>query len=489
MIFNSVTFLIFFTGVSLLYWLLPSKPRYWLLFLSSILFYAFWRWEYLSVLLISAGVDYFVALRLERVPAEQKSLRKRLLAISLTVNLGLLFYFKYLLFFTDNLNAIFQALGAASNFPHWNIILPFGISFYTFETISYTMDVYRGHIKAEKNFLSYGLFIAFFPKLVAGPIQRAAELIGQLKLRPGFRLEFVSEGLRRIIQGLFLKVVFADNIAPLVDEGFAMDARTLGGIDVATLAFLFGFQIYFDFSAYSHIALGAARVLGIDIPENFNYPYIARSMKEFWKRWHISLSSWIRDYLYLPLTGTKVMVSTGRGGIGQSLGEEPSRSRKNLALFATWAIMGFWHGANWTFILWGLYHAFFIFLERQLTPLRERIPVLASTWVTWPITLVIAMLSWIPFRATDLTDTFTMFGKLLNPGSLLVMNMRENTYLVTMIILLCFLISWFATTWVRPRISSKPLLLATVDLALYTVMILGVFIFLRPINQFIYFQF
>jgi D-alanyl-lipoteichoic acid acyltransferase DltB (MBOAT superfamily) len=268
-----------------------------------------------------------------------------------------------------------------------------------------------------------------------------------------------------------------------------MDPESLGGIDVATLAFLFGFQIYFDFSAYSHIALGAARVLGIDIPENFNYPYIARSMKEFWKRWHISLSSWIRDYLYLPLTGTKVMVSTGKGGIGQSLGEEPSQSRKNLALFATWAIMGFWHGANWTFILWGLYHAFFIFLERQLAPVRRSLPVLGTTGVTWPLTLVIAMLSWIPFRARDLTDTFTMFGKLLSPDSLLVMNMRENTYLVTMIMLLAFLVCWFASTWVRPRLVSKPILHATVELVLYTVMILLVFVFLRPINQFIYFQF
>ena len=340
MIFNSVTFLLFFVSVTLLYWALPSKPRYWLLFLSSLVFYAFWRWEYLSVLLLSAVTDYFVARALQDTPDSQKKRRKRLLAVSLTVNLGLLFYFKYLLFFTNNFNELFEYLGAVTRIPYWDIILPFGISFYTFETISYTMDVYRGHIKAEKQFLTYGLFVAFFPKLVAGPIQRAAELIEQLKQRPAFRLEFIAEGAKRIIYGLFLKVVFADNLAPLVDEGFAINAHDLSGIDVITLGFLFGFQIYFDFAAYSHIALGAAKVLGITIPENFNFPYIATSMKDFWRRWHISLSSWIRDYLYLPLTGTKVMVSTGSGGIGQSLDDQPSAKRKNFALFATWGIMG-----------------------------------------------------------------------------------------------------------------------------------------------------
>jgi len=489
MIFNSVTFLLFFTAVTLLYWGLPTKPRYWLLFIASLVFYAFWRWEYLSVLLLSAVTDYFVARGLESTPVENQKKRKQLLAVSLTVNLGLLFYFKYLLFFTDNLNALFESLGAATRLPYWDIILPFGISFYTFETISYTMDVYRGHIKAEKQFITYGLFVAFFPKLVAGPIQRAAELVEQLKKRPKFQFEFVAHGIRRMLYGLFLKVVFADNISGFVDEGFAMDPNALAGLDVITLGFLFGFQIYFDFAAYSHIALGAARVLGIDIPENFNFPYIATSMKEFWKRWHISLSSWIRDYLYLPLTGTKVLVSTGTGGIGQSLNDQPSAKRKNFALFATWAIMGFWHGSNWTFILWGVYHAVFIFLERKLQPLRERIPFLSSAWICWPLTLGIAMVSWIPFRAQSLSDTFTMFGKILNPSALLGMNLRENTYLVAGLMLLLFVATWFASVRIKPWLDARPALGRPVYWLQYTVMILLVFVFLRPINQFIYFQF
>jgi len=192
--------------------------------------------------------------------------------VSLTVNLGLLFYFKYLLFFTSNFNALFEQLGTLTRLPYWDIILPFGISFYTFETISYTMDVYRGHIKAEKKFITYGLFVAFFPKLVAGPIQRAAELVEQLKQRPNFKIHFVVEGVKRMIYGLFLKVIFADNISPLVDEGFAMNPDSLAGLDVITLSFLFGFQIYFDFAAYSHIALGAAKVLGFQFPKISTFP-------------------------------------------------------------------------------------------------------------------------------------------------------------------------------------------------------------------------
>ena len=245
MIFNSVTFLVFFTFVASLYWALGRKPRYWFLFLASLVFYGFWKWEYLSVILLSAVTDFVVARKLDDLPDEKGKERKRWLAVSLVINLGLLMYFKYLLFFTENLNGLFEMLGTATRLPYWDILLPFGISFYTFETISYTIDVYRRHLKAEREFIHYGLFVAFFPKLVAGPIQRAAELIDQLKERPAFDIGFLTQGINRILQGLFLKVVLADNLAPVVDEAFAMDPSLLSGIDVITLAFLFGFQIYF----------------------------------------------------------------------------------------------------------------------------------------------------------------------------------------------------------------------------------------------------
>ena len=288
---------------------------------------------------------------------------------------------------------------------------------------------------------------------------------------------------------MFLKVVLADNLAPVVDEAYAMNPEILSGIDVITLGFLFGFQIYFDFAAYSHIALGAAKVLGISIPENFNFPYIATSMKDFWKRWHISLSSWIRDYLYLPLTGTKVLVSTGKGGIGQSLDNQPSAKRKNFALFATWAIMGFWHGSNWTFILWGLYHAVFIFIERKLAPLRQRVHFLTRPIVTWPLTLGIAMISWIPFRAQSLSDALVMYSKILNPGEFLGMNLRENSYLVAALMLIVFIATWASQRFVKPLIKQHKFLEAPVLITQYTIAILFIFVFLRPINQFIYFQF
>ncbi|MDC1336396.1 MBOAT family protein, partial [Flavobacteriaceae bacterium] len=300
----------------------------------------------------------------------------------------------------ENSNLLFEFLNFDFNFTLFYIILPFGISFYTFETISYTVDVYRGILKPEKKFLDYLLFVTFFPKLVAGPIQRANELIPQFKKWETFNLDSITYGIKRILYGLFLKVVFADNISPLVDEMYLINFEFASAVDVFTMSFLFGFQIYFDFSAYSHIALGTAKLFGINIPENFNFPYIAVSLKDFWKRWHISLSAWIRDYLYLPLSGVKVLNSSGENGIGKSLSDR-SKSKSNSALFLTWAIMGIWHGANWTFLFWGLFHAFFIYLERIFKPLRDQFKFLNFKIVNWGFTLVISMLSWIPFRANS----------------------------------------------------------------------------------------
>jgi D-alanyl-lipoteichoic acid acyltransferase DltB (MBOAT superfamily) len=488
MIFNSVTFLVFLALVIVLYWTLPGKIKMWMLLIASCIFYGFWRWEYLGVMFISALTDYFTALEIGKTPVENKRKRKALLAITLIVNLGLLCYFKYLYFLTDNTNTLLATLGIHYQFPLLNILLPFGISFYTFETISYTVDVYRGLIKPEKSFLNYGLFVTFFPKLVAGPIQRASELLVQLKNRPAFQADFISEGMKRILYGLFLKVVLADNISPLVDECFAIAPANLMALDVWMMAFLFGFQIYFDFSAYSHIAVGAAKMMGIVIPENFNYPYIAASFKDFWKRWHISLSSWIRDYLYLPLSGVKVVKTTGAGGIGEGL-EQTKQSNKNRALFLTWAIMGLWHGANWTFVFWGLYHSCIIWIERVLKPLRDKLPWLNAKWIGWCITLPLAMLSWIPFRATNLRDTFTMFSKLWVPSGYIHYTVRENNYLITALMMLLFLISYLTSQFIEPKLRDRPLLYFAINCLKFAVIIGFVFTFLRPISQFIYFQF
>jgi len=488
MIFNSVTFILFLFVVVSLYWILPRNVKMWMLLLASCVFYGFWRWEYLGVMFISALTDYFTAIAIGDTPVENRRKRTWLLAITLTVNLGLLCYFKYLFFITENVNSVFSFLSADFRFPVFELVLPFGISFYTFETISYTVDVYRGLVKPERSFLNYCLFVTFFPKLVAGPIQRASELLPQLKERPYFKPDFLWEGLRRVLYGLFLKVVLADNISALVDDGFTVDPGTLSAIDVWMLAFMFGFQIYFDFSAYSHIAVGTAKMMGITIPENFNYPYIASSFKDFWKRWHISLSSWIRDYLYLPLCGIKVAKTTGVGGIGEGL-EETNKNSRNRGLFLTWAIMGLWHGANWTFVFWGIYHATMIFIERALKPFRQKVPAFNNAIIGWMITIPLVMLSWIPFRAKNLHDTFVMLGKVFSPTKYTFYTMRENNYIVTALLMAVFIGTYLVDRYIRERVESIPVAGFVVNCVKFTIIIIFVFTFLRPISQFIYFQF
>jgi D-alanyl-lipoteichoic acid acyltransferase DltB (MBOAT superfamily) len=454
-------------------------------------FYGFWRWEFLSIVLISTVLDYLVSLALGKTPDEEKLKRKGLLLISLITNLGLLVYFKYMFFIVDNLNSILSYASGAE-LSTTEIVLPLGISFYTFQTISYTIDVYRRHIKPEKDFMLYGCYVTFFPQLVAGPILRASEVMDQLSARPRFKLEFISEGLKRILKGLFLKVVLADNIAALVDVGFGLEVNTLGAMDVWTLAFLFGFQIYFDFAGYSHIAIGCAKLMGISFPENFNYPYAARSFKAFWKRWHISLSSWIRDYLYLPLASAKVVDKSlkSQGGIGtEHLSNKISKGKQNYALFMTWAIMGLWHGANWTFVLWGLFHAVLIFIERMLSPVRERSKVLSSSLVGWGFTIPIAMLGWIPFRASNVADSLSMFAKVLTPSSYAQMALRENSYLVAFILFAAVTMSYVYKAYLEEKINERPALRYTFNTVQFAVMFVLVFTFFRPISQFIYFQF
>ena len=488
MVFNSVTFLIFLFIVVTAYWFLKPAVKMWMLLIASCVFYGFWRWEFLSVMFISALTDYFTAIEIGKTPLENKKKRRFLLGVTLLVNLGLFFYFKYLYFLTENINLSMDWLNIDYQLPLYKIILPFGISFYTFETISYTVDVYRGLIKPEKKFIHYALFVTFFPKLVAGPIQRASELIEQLKNKPNFNWGFIIYGFERILLGLFLKVVLADNVAPFVDEGFALPTNSLSAIDVWTLGFLFGFQIYFDFSAYSHIALGAAQMMGIKIPENFNYPYIASSFKDFWKRWHISLSSWIRDYLYLPLSGIKVAKTTGEGGIGEGL-ETTQKENRTRALFLTWAIMGFWHGANWTFVLWGIMHASLIFIERKLKPVRTKIKWLGLPLIGWGITTLLVMLSWIPFRAENLEVTFGMFSKIITPSEYLKIGMRENTYIVTFVVTILFLVTYYLQEYLAEFWKKTPKLSFGIGVLKLSIVILLVFTFLRPISQFIYFQF
>jgi D-alanyl-lipoteichoic acid acyltransferase DltB (MBOAT superfamily) len=484
MIFNSVTYLVFLVVVVGLYWALPKRPRLWMIFLSSVVFYGFWRWQYVFLMLFSAGTDYFIALQMEKT--EDNRSRRLLLLASLVVNLGLLVYFKYLLFFAANAVSLLNFIGVDTAPPEWSIILPLGISFYTFQTISYSVDVYRRFRKPEKDFVLYGCFVTFFPQLVAGPILRAGDLVEQLANRPCFRADDIAKGLRRLLFGLFLKVVLADNVASVVDDGYAQNIELLHALDVWTLAFLFGFQIYFDFSGYSHIAIGSALLMGIHLPENFNFPYLSVSPREFWKRWHISLSSWIRDYLYLPLCGVKVVERSRTGAFAGEL--SVSETRKSVALFLTWGIMGLWHGAAWTFVLWGLIHATLIYLHRKITVLWPGNSIWRSG-IGWCMTLPLAMLAWVSFRARGLDQALAMYAKVFRPGEYLERGLRENTYLIAALLLLCVLVVYGVRRWIAPLTEKHPLASVVAETPIMAVATGLVFVFLRPISQFIYFQF
>ncbi len=488
--FNSVTYLLFLSLCVGLFWLLPNRPRLWMLLLSSILFYAFWRPEFALLMLFSACVDYGVSRRLEH--EQRMAMRRWLLMASLGVNLGLLGFFKYLMFITDSLQASLSVLGIQLAIPHLNIILPLGISFYTFQTISYTVDVYRRTIPAEHDFVKYLCFVTFFPQLVAGPILRARQLMGQLGQRPQFSLAHWMRGMRYIIFGLCLKVLLADNVAPYVDAGFAQSADTLSALDVLTLAFLFGFQIYFDFAAYSQIALGSAALMGIHFPANFNFPYSSTSPREFWNRWHISLSSWIRDYLYLPLLGVHARDNASGGLPTESIRQANTGGaarNATVALLLTWAIMGLWHGANWSFLLWGLYHAGVVIVYRTTEPLRVRLPRRLRQIGGWMCTLVVMMLAWILFRADSLSDALAMYAHLLHPRDYLWLGMRENAYLVAAVLTLGVMLAWqLHRTWPQMLARWRPVALIS-DTVFMGLALALLFVFLRPVEQFIYFQF
>ena len=487
MIFNSVTYLVFLVLVVCLFWALPRRPRLWMVFFSSMIFYGFWRYEFLLLVLFSASIDYVAARKIEQ--EIRAKIRKLWLIFSLLGNLSLLLYFKYLLFFVDNALAVARVFGHEFPAPVLSIVLPLGISFYTFQTISYVTDVYRKQIPAERDFVLFVCFVTFFPQLVAGPILRGKELLKQLSERRRFDIEMIVSGIRRIIYGLFLKVVIADNIAPLVDEGFAGAVMHMSAVDVLTLSFLFGFQIYCDFSAYSHIALGSARLMGIRFPENFNFPYISRSPKEFWQRWHISLSSWVRDYLYLPLIGAKVD-DRSTGGLEVAVHRKVINGRDAIfALFVTWAVMGFWHGADWTFIFWGLYHATFILSYRISEPLRSRLPEWIRNHLGWGVTLVVCMLSWIPFRARSMSDAFDMYALLFDPARYTFLGMRENNYLIAALLMAGFLLFWFVYHNRFRLPGSAGRIAFAFDCGVIAISFGFVFVFLRPISQFIYFQF
>ncbi len=385
--FNSIQYLVFFAVVSAGYFASPARFRWAWLLAASYFFYACWNVAYLALILLSTGVDYGVARQLGRCQAPRG--RRYLLLASLAVNLGLLFTFKYFNFFSDALTGLGNGLLGAAAVPyHLDVLLPVGISFYTFQTLGYTIDVYRGVVRPERHLGRFALYVAFFPQLIAGPIERAANLLPQLRARRRWDYTRVVSGLRLILWGLFKKIVVADRLAVLADGVYAGDTPA-GGMLVVAATLAFAFQIYCDFSAYSDIAIGSARVLGIRLMTNFNRPYAAVSIRDFWQRWHISLSTWFRDYCFIPLGGS-------RAGWW--------RWQRNIVL--VFVLSGLWHGANWTFLCWGGLHALYYFAGEAKARSRwgatRNVPSffgrLASQWTVFGL----VCFAWIFFRADSL---------------------------------------------------------------------------------------
>jgi D-alanyl-lipoteichoic acid acyltransferase DltB (MBOAT superfamily) len=496
MLFNSATYLLLFLPlVVVLYWHLPRRPRMWLILLSSLLFYGFWRFDFIPLVLFSAMLDYYLALWIDK--ADEPKARRRLMLISVAANLLILGFFKYLIFFVESGYSIARLLGYDPGVVGLKIILPLGISFYIFQTLSYTIDVYRREIPPERDVLKYLCFVTFFGHMVAGPILRARVLLPQFESRPAFQGAFVTEGLKRIIAGLLLKVVLADTVADFVDVGFARKPSDLSFFDAWTLTFLFGFQIYFDFAGYSHIAIGSALLLGITLPENFNFPYLSTSPREFWQRWHISLSTWIRDYLYLPLLGTFRSSRDDAWDPMSTTDTKASQWQRGYALFLTWIIMGLWHGANWTFALWGLYHAFLIQGQRLLANLPGAGPgSTGSRIMSWPIlgfavTLPLSMAGWVPFRCATLQDSLVMWSRMLDFTGLVrpSFGLAPNAYALAGVLLIGMLATWTWTTYAPRYVDSRRTAGMALATGYYAVAIAMVIVMLQVKAQFIYFQF
>lgn len=434
MIFNSLEYFLFLIAVYFLYWFLLQKRVKWqnvLLLVASYFFYGCWDWRFLSLILLSTVVDYFVGIKIDS--SSKQTQRKLWLWVSVIFNVGLLGYFKYFNFFVDSWVNMFSFLGYNIK-STWTlkVILPVGISFYTFQTMSYSFDIYYKKLKPTTNFLSFAAFVSFFPQLVAGPIERASNLLSQITNKRSFNYEQSVSGLKLILWGLFKKVVIADALGPIVDDIF-LNYGTYPSSTLILGAIFFSFQIYGDFSGYSDIAIGTAKLFGIELMSNFKFPYFSRNIAEFWQRWHISLSSWFQAYIYIPLGGS-------RG----------SKIKTIRNVFIIFLISGFWHGANWTFVFWGLIHALIfmpillvgqntkykntvIAAQSKLPSLREIMSVLGV--------FVVVSLSWVVFRSETIIDAFNYLGGILKGSYLPYLHpngYRMMDYYILIVAFVCY---------------------------------------------------
>ena len=478
MLFNSLSFLLFLPIVFTLYWWVNKRGlqlQNLLLLVASYFFYACWDWRFLFLLLFSTELDYFTGIKMEEAKSQHH--KKIWFWLSVSINLGFLGVFKYYNFFADSFAYALSGLGIQSNFWTLKVILPVGISFYTFHGLSYVIDIYKDRIKAERDIITYSLFVSFFPLLVAGPIERATHLLPQIKKKRDFDYNKAIDGVHQIIWGLFKKVVIADNCALYANSIFD-HYESMNSVSLVLGAVYFSFQIYGDFSGYSDIALGTSKLLGIDLLRNFNYPYFSRDIAEFWRRWHISLSSWFRDYVYIPLGGSQ-------GGMRMKI-------RNTFVIFL---ISGFWHGANWTFIVWGTLHAVY-FLPLLITQKnRKNIETVAKgkslpsfkEFTAMLFTFGLTTFAWIFFRAKTVSEAVSYIKKIFQfnfEGKIQYLDFERYTVEFLLMLFLFILMEWKSREKEHPIIGKRTTLKAIVVI----IMILVFGSYSNP-SDFIYFQF
>ncbi|MBN2483112.1 MAG: MBOAT family protein [Candidatus Omnitrophica bacterium] len=475
MLFNSIDFAIFLPIVFFLYWAIRDlKIQNLFLLTASYVFYGFWDWRFLGLIFISSIVDYLVGINLQY--AQKETRRKALLLFSIAINIGILFIFKYYDFFIENFINVFRLFGTEFQAKRLDIVIPVGISFYTFQTLSYSIDVYRRKITPQKDIIAFFAFVAFFPQLVAGPIERAKELLPQFLQKRAFDYTQAVDGMRQILWGLFKKMIVADTCAYYVNDIFAHygdysgSTLLLGGI-------LFAFQIYGDFSGYSDIAIGTARLFGFTLMRNFAYPYFSRDIAEFWRRWHISLTSWFRDYVYIPLGGS----NTGY-------------LRKICNIFIIFLVSALWHGANWTFIVWGLINAFCFLPLIFLGTNRRNLDTVAQNRIvpTWHelrdmvFTFFIIVLGWIFFRSENVYQGWVVIKKIASKGLFDAVHEFPSKLIVLILFMLIF-------EWVQRdkqhALEFTPRVHYALRYGVYSVLVFLLVFFTVEPQAFIYFKF
>lgn len=472
MLFNSIPFIIFIIAFLPIYFRLKGEKRLLICLAGSYFFYGWWDWRFIFLILLSTCFNFFAGLKIEK--EKNKAKRKNILVLSIIFNIGMLGLFKYYNFFRESLIDVLNVLNFYPSFPTLNIILPIGISFYTFQTMSYVIDLYLNKTDVEKSLLRFATFVALFPQLVAGPIVRAGKLLPQLRYDQPFSWADIIDGMELVLFGYFLKVVVADSLAPLVDEMINIKARTTSLSLMVAITF-FSFQIYCDFNGYSKIAIGIGKIMGFDFGLNFNRPYLATSFSEFWQRWHISMSSWLRDYLYVPLGGNR------QGNL-----------KTACNLFLTMLLGGLWHGANWTFVVWGGLHGVYLVLQRIFSPVSAYFSrkiagydYLKQLLLVF-IVFIMTTFAWIFFRAPDINIAMDIIIKIFQFEDLKFIDLSWK-FLIVKGVMLISVVYLFDIINYDIFIKKQPKAVRCIFamFILWSIPLLGTF----KGNSFIYFQF